>query len=113
MILSSIPPEAAWGFFGALCYAAQNYSACLFAHRATKGHWRWCTLDMVIALTVGTVGAAAFTPWVAEMLGASDHSKLPGVAVLIGLLANGVKPVLIEQVPKGIFRWIASKGPPA
>lgn len=111
VFFSSVPPEMAWGFFGALSFAGQYLSTCLYAHRGEPGHWRWCTLDAVIALGVGTLAAAAFTTWLAEIVAGGDQTKVPGIAVLIGLLANGVKPVLLEQAPKSILRWIQSKGP--
>lgn len=109
----SIPHEAFWGLLGAFMYAGPTTARKIYAARAAKGEWRWECLDLLISLAVGTIAAAAFLPWVAEFFGGLNEDRLPGAAVIVGLLANPIRPGLIEELPKGILRFIQSKGPSA
>lgn len=103
---------AGWGFLGALMFAAPNLVLCLYqCHRAEK-HWVWCVADFAVAMVVGVGAAAGGTYWGADLLGVSaDPHKIPGISILIGLLANPVAPVLISGVPKRILRRIEGREP--
>lgn len=112
-MLESIPPEALWGLLGAFLYAGPTTARRVYAAREARGEWRWELLDLAVSLAVGTIAAVAFLPWVADFFGGLHPSRAPGAAVIVGLLANPIRPGLIEELPKGILRFIQSRGPTA
>lgn len=104
---------ALWGFMGAFIFAGPNLTLCLYqCHKAGK-HPLWCLADCIVALAIGAVAAAGGTVWGADFLGADDPQKVPGIAILIGLIANPLAPGLIRVVPKSILRRIEGQEPPA
>lgn len=102
---------ALWGLLGALMYAGPNMILCLYQCRQAEKHPGWCIADFFMALVIGAGAAAGGTYWGADFLGADDPHKIPGIAILIGLLANPLAPGLIRVVPKSILRRIEGQDP--
>jgi len=106
MIHELIASPALWGFAGAISYAAPLLSTCLFtSSQEPGGSSAKCTLDFIIAVFIGTVAAAAFTPLIQELLHKSTDPWLRVIAVTIGLLANRIAPKLVDTAPDALLNW--------
>lgn len=84
---------ALWGAAGAFIPSAPRLAACLNSCKETGARGFACTGDFLIALLIGAIGAAAFSPVAIQL----SHLKDPAaIATMIGLLANRLAPNLIK-----------------
>ncbi len=86
---------AAWGFLGAIIYAVPKLTTCLYAE-AGAPHLRRCFVEVITALLIGTVTAAAFQPWLAGYLHATAPQDTKAMSAMIGMLANSTAPPIIK-----------------
>ena len=93
---------ALWGFLGAFIYAAPNLIVCVFEARSSGGSSLRCWLEFVVALMVGTIAAAAFSPALHMMWSLGAREYLTGIATMIGLTANVVAPKIVRLAPDAI-----------
>lgn len=87
-----------WGLAGTFIYAGPRWVISLFGEPAGRAHTAHCTVELVVALTVGSLAAAAFGPAAATVVLTSLHLKDDNaVAAVIGLFANKLAPALVEK----------------
>ena len=99
-----MPIDAAWGLAGALVYAGARLIAQLFGAEAVVGrrHARaWA--QFALALFAGAAGGAALTSTVQGFFGPKASPE--AVALLIGLVANTLWPILIEGFGRRARIW--------
>jgi hypothetical protein len=96
---------AFWGFLGAVISSAPKLTSCLYSGSG-RGHVIRCIGDAATALVVGTISAAAFTPWAQAYSHATAPQDTKAMAAVIGMLANSTAPGVIRFLSDNILTRI-------
>jgi hypothetical protein len=87
-----------WGLAGAFIYAGPRWVIALASRQETRVTAVICTMEMLVALGVGTAAAAAFGPLGSKValttLQVQDDNA---VCALLGLFANRLAPMLVDK----------------
>lgn len=84
-----------WGMAGAFIYAAPRLAVCIKKCRKAQANIGDCVLEFTIALATGWIAAEAGAMWLSQQLSQTEEHQTRAVAVVLGLLANPVAPVLV------------------
>jgi hypothetical protein len=88
---------AFWGLLGAFVYAAPRLLVVLAEKAPTKPVWIHLA-EFLLALCLGPIGASAFTPIVAEIIGWHGDANLRATALVVGMVANPIAPTVVNLV---------------
>lgn len=105
MLTDMLAWPAFWGICGAAIFAAPAFGSCLFSSTQIGGQWVRCSFEFAVALIVGTLTAAAFTPVAQELLHKDGGDWMRAISTTMGLLANRVAPRVVSIAPDAIFDW--------
>lgn len=97
---------ALWGLGGAAVYAAQRLITAVLGENEIPTRLKaraWA--QFFVALLFGPIAAAALTGEVMHRLGAKTSG--PAVALVIGLSANALWPLVVDELGKGFKRLVA------
>jgi hypothetical protein len=101
---------AAWGFLGAFVYAAPRLAVVLGDRdgKPMGGH----IAEFCISLSFGPIFAAGFGPFAAGWANVKAGAELQAGALVIGMVANPVAPIILKLATGEIARRIggASNG---
>lgn len=97
---------ALWGLGGAAMYAASRLITAIFGENEISPRMKaraWA--QFVVALAFGPIAAAALTGEVLHRMGVKTSG--PAVALVIGLSANALWPLVVDEMGKGFKRLLA------
>lgn len=96
---------AAWGFGGAVVFASSQLIPVIFGdNEVTPPTKARAWARFVVALLFGPLAAGAFTADVVRWSGKSMGAV--AVALAIGLSANALWPMFVDEAGKGVKRFI-------
>jgi hypothetical protein len=104
-VASLLSQPAIWGAAGAFIYAAPLFSTCVFTSRAAGGSCARCSVELVTALAIGTLSAAAMAPLIQELSHRETAAWLRAVSAMTGLLANKFAPMIVSAAPGAATEW--------
>lgn len=96
----------AWGLAGAFVYASPRLLVKLGNETLTARQAIMAVIETVIALIIGPIIAAGIGPAVAAHLGFVTYEANCAIAVMGGMLANPLGPLVIKAVQAGIVERI-------
>lgn len=96
-----------WGFLGAILYAGPRLTPCIFNPEHPHSLWV-CLFEFLLALMIGAVGAAAFTPWLLASLHHEGVPELRAISTLVGLSAN--QPKVLDLLGGRLVRLFIKGG---
>lgn len=96
----------AWGASGAFVYAAPKLVVALSEARAQGRPAFLAILEFLIALPVGLIAAAGLGPFVADTLQRTALNECTALAVVIGMVANPLSPLLVKVLSNKFLRRI-------
>ena len=95
-----------WGLLGAIFFAAPKLIACLYGNEEGRRHAGRCVAETTVALVVGTIAAAAFSPWLVKYVGAKTPQEAKAMSTLVGILANPIGPGVISFLSESVLTRI-------
>lgn len=86
---------ALWGCMGAFWYAGPRWTACLGSKRARGGGMMLCTLELFVALLIGSGAGAVLTQGI---LTAIPFMGENAVAALVGFVFIPASPAVLKRL---------------